>query len=153
MIVRAGNRGHDDREVRRPGDCRKPLCCAYVRCSEHAHRSTAPRLCGYPFHRVIAIVDLVGERIEFALRVPPTAHVLDDDRIACFRCSTYVQLADRDSRILAIVGCARQQGWIAPRLGRPIDVGPQCYAVPHPDRDRIVDHYLLLGHCLVLHSC
>jgi hypothetical protein len=63
----------------------EPLCRPEVRASAHRNTTVRPRLRGAPLDRVLAVGDLLQERIELALRIAEPADVLDHHRPAAAR--------------------------------------------------------------------
>ena len=82
-VVEVG-RGHDrgDRpEMWRRGGRGHPLRVADVRAADHPDLAVRPRLGGRPFDGVVAVVGLVDERLELAIRCESTARVLEHEDV------------------------------------------------------------------------
>src|SRR5712691_9379664 len=84
IVVDAGGReiGKDGYQVRRRLQGRLPLHVSEIRSPLHSHLAVRPRLLGRPLDRIVTVFLLVSERIPFAFRFVPSAHILENEHIA-----------------------------------------------------------------------
>ena len=76
-----GHAGHDRPQRRMPGGDGGPLGEAVVRVAPHADGAVRPGLPRDPLERVVAVVELVDERVHLAARPELAAHVLDEEDV------------------------------------------------------------------------
>ena len=77
-----GHARHDRLQRGVPGGDRRPLGVAVVGVAPHADITVRPGLLGDPLDRVVAVVDLVHERVHLTARPELAAHVLRQERVA-----------------------------------------------------------------------
>src|SRR5207237_7211203 len=101
-----------------------------VRSAVHADLSVGIWQFRRPGDRVDTIVGLVDERSPVAFGLEASARVLNDHHVAAARRLNRIENSAAQWEVLAR-GEPRQENWTA-TLRRPVDVGAQCDAVPHP---------------------
>ena len=133
VVVRGGHRRRDRGQVRRLLGGGEPLGGADVGEAVHADLAARARQGGGPLDRVVAVLHLVPERVELALRGVGAAHVLDDDDVALGGV-VGGRAVDVGLRRGLVVGQAHQDDRVGAVLPRAVDVGQQHGAVAHGGR-------------------
>jgi hypothetical protein len=97
---------------------------ASICAAEHAHLAVGVGQSGGPLHRVVAIVGLVLEGVPLALGGVPTAHILHHHHVAARN-----RLPGKVRGAILVIGRSLQKHGEVSLAGRPVDVGPERYAV------------------------
>ena len=122
---------------------RPPLHVSQVGSSFHAHLAVRPRLGGRPFDGVVAIVDIVSERLPTPFRLVPSAHILEDIRIPspgkvdCRRVG--------GGSPLGRIGSARHDDGVLAIANWSVQVGIENDSVAHGYRDAVLDLDVIAG--------
>ena len=125
-----GHARHDRLQRRVPGGDRRPLGVAVVGVAPHADVAVRPGLLRDPLDRVVAVVDLVHERVHLAPRPELAAHVLGQERVAALG---EVARDERHPAVAAVLVVGQPHQHRRPRAlpVRQVDVGGQLDAVAH----------------------
>ena len=91
-----------------------------------------------PLDRVVPVLELVDTGVEVAVGGVPTADVLHHHEVAGSG-QLYGVSIDRVDVGVLVVRLARQQHGVRTIVWRPVDIGSQHDAVPHPSRHIVLD--------------
>ena len=101
-----------------------------IRAASHADLAGAPLLGAHPLLGVESVFYVRMEGVEFAVRIPPAAAVLDHARVSPV--GHRPALLDQVRNVIA-VGSAYQEGRERTLGLREIDIGGQVHAIAHRD--------------------
>ena len=145
VVIEAGgcDVGKDGDQARRVRHRGAPLHVSQVGASLHADFAVGPGLLGGPFDGVVAVLDVVAERLPLALRLMASASVLEDVGITA---PGEVDGAAVGARVaLGAVGRARNKHGVLAFADRTKDVRVEDDAVPHRDRDAVLHRDVVSG--------
>src|SRR5262249_57151212 len=115
---------------------RPPLNVSTIGVSLHSHLAVRPWLRRRPLHAVVAILDVVVERLPAALRFMTPAHILEDEYIAAAGEEQRLLIGTRIT--LRAVRRAGEQYRKFAILGGAVNLGVELRAIAHRHGDLVI---------------